>query len=196
MANPKFKIKHSISKKEWNKTHKDFKTIIDGVHYVMKLTDKGTALVPVKIEESVNEGISVFDERHFGKRGIIIMIDDNGKKVSAIFKDKKNADKFNRNNPSDIKKLLQLAKGKKFPQAIDESVNEAKDPEIITQLRDVLKNGYKTLKDPKSGKRMKVDTYSASAIVGVYDKLNPSNQEKFVKQGLLGMQSLAFKFIK
>jgi hypothetical protein len=265
MANPKFKIKHSISKKEWNKTHKDFKTIIDGVHYVMKLTDKGTALVPVKIEESVNEGISVFDERHFGKRGIIIMIDDNGKKVSAIFKDKKNADKFNRNNPSDIKKLLQLAKGKKFPQAIDESVNEnnisnlmkimqnkydrqgyslkqlhdevinylgkkdgglvfqqfikknksnkkvqdefnktsfsesvneAKDPEIITQLRDVLKNGYKTLKDPKSGKRMKVDTYSASAIVGVYDKLNPSNKEKFVKQGLLGMQSLAFKFIK
>jgi hypothetical protein len=196
MAKPKFKIKHSISKKEWNKTHKDFKSIIDGVHYVMKLTDKGTALVPVKIEESVNEGISVFDERHFGKRGIIIMIDDNGKKVSAIFKDKKNADKFNRNNPSDIKKLLQLAKGKKFPQAIDEEVNESKDPEIITQLRDVLKNGYKTLKDPKSGKRMKVDTYSASAIVGVYDKLNPSNKEKFVKQGLLGMQSLAFKFIK
>jgi len=26
------------------------------------------------------------------------MIDDNGKKVSAIFKDKKNADKFNRNS--------------------------------------------------------------------------------------------------
>ena len=42
------------------------------------------------------------------------MIDDNGKKVSAIFKDKKNADKFNRNNPSDIKKLLQLAKAKSF----------------------------------------------------------------------------------
>jgi len=53
------------------------------------------------------------------------MIDDNGKKVSAIFKDKKNADKFNRNNPSDIKKLLQLAKKTKFPKAIDESVNEA-----------------------------------------------------------------------
>jgi hypothetical protein len=78
----------------------------------------------------------------------------------------------------------------------NESVNEGKEPEIITQLRDVVKNGYKTLKDPKSGKRMKVDTYSASAIVGVYDKLNPSNKEKFVKQGLLGMQSLAFKLIK
>ena len=72
--------------------------------------------------ESVNEGISVSDERHFGKKGIIIMIDDNGKKVSAIFKDKKNADKFNRNNPSDIKKLLDLAKKTKYPNAIDESV--------------------------------------------------------------------------
>mgnify|MGYP001162885898 FL=1 len=75
-------------------------------------------------EQFVNEGISVSDERHFGKKGIIIMIDDNGKKVSAIFKDKKNADKFNRNNPSDIKKLLDLAKKTKYPKAIDESVNE------------------------------------------------------------------------
>ena len=52
------------------------------------------------------------------------MIDDNGKKESAIFKDKKNAKEFNRNKPSDIKKLLQLAKKTKFPKAIDESVNE------------------------------------------------------------------------
>jgi len=77
-----------------------------------------------------------------------------------------------------------------------ESVNEGNEPEIITQLRDVLKSGYKSIKDPKSGKKMKVDTFSASAIVGVYDKLNSSNQEKFVKQGLLGMQSLAFKVLK
>ena len=75
---------------------------------------------------SVNEGISVFDERHFGKKGIIIMIDDNGKKVSAIFKDKKNADKYNRNNPSDIQALLKIAKTKPFGKAIDESVNEGK----------------------------------------------------------------------
>ena len=74
-------------------------------------------------------------------------------------------------------------------------LNEGVEPEIITQLRDVLKSGYKSIKDPKSGKKMKVDTFSASAIVGVYDKLNPSNQEKFVKQGLLGMQSLAFKVL-
>ena len=90
--------------------------------------------------ESVNEGISVFDERHFGKKGIIIMIDDNGKKVSAIFKDKKNADKFNRNKPSDIKKLLQLAKKTKYPKAIDESVNEGYGPFIKAKnLNDIIK---------------------------------------------------------
>ena len=50
-----FKITNTISKKEWAKTHKDYKSVIDGVPYVMKLTDKGTALVPVKIVESVNE---------------------------------------------------------------------------------------------------------------------------------------------
>ena len=82
--------------------------------------------ITVPEEDTVAEKVSVFDERPIGKKGIIIMIDDGGKKVSAIFKDKKNADKFNRNNPSDIKKLLQLAKGKKFPQTIDESINEVR----------------------------------------------------------------------
>ena len=76
------------------------------------------------MHESVNEGISVFDERHFGKKGIIIMIDDNGKKVSAIFKNKKNADKYNRNKSSDLQALLKLAKNTPYPKAIDESVNE------------------------------------------------------------------------
>ena len=48
------------------------------------------------------------------------MIRDGNKLISAIFKDKKNADKFNRNNPSDVKKLYQLAKKTKFPKTIDE----------------------------------------------------------------------------
>ena len=74
--------------------------------------------------ESVNEGLSVTDERHFGKKGIIIMIDDNGKKVSAIFKNKKNADKYNRNKSSDLQTLLKLAKNTPYPKAIDESVDE------------------------------------------------------------------------
>tara|TARA_B100001057_G_scaffold355847_1_gene357881 strand:+ start:156 stop:2126 length:1971 start_codon:yes stop_codon:yes gene_type:complete len=73
------------------------------------------------IDESVNEVLSVTAERHFGKKGIIIMIDDNGKKVSAIFKNKKNADKYNRNKSSDLKALLDLAKKTPYPKAIDEA---------------------------------------------------------------------------
>ena len=69
--------------------------------------------------ESVNE-VKVETERYFGKKGIIIMIRDGNKLISAIFKDKKNADKFNRNKPSDVKKLYQLAKKTKFPKTIDE----------------------------------------------------------------------------
>ena len=53
----KFKIKHTITKKEWNKKHKDFKSMIDGVPYIMMYDDKtGTHLVPVKIvDESIEE---------------------------------------------------------------------------------------------------------------------------------------------
>ena len=90
--------------------------------------------------ESVNEGISVSDERHFGKKGIIIMIDDNGKKVSAIFKNKKNADKYNRNKSSDVQALLKLAKNTPYPKAIDESVNEGKHDVILDKLADMVKN--------------------------------------------------------
>jgi|TARA_R100000501_G_C2628714_1_gene123036 hypothetical protein len=52
----KIKPKLKITKKEWNKTHKDYKSIINGVHYVMKLTDKGTALVPVGVYKTMTGG--------------------------------------------------------------------------------------------------------------------------------------------
>ena len=78
----------------------------------------------------------------------------------------------------------------------DKSVNESNEPEIITQLRDVMKSGYKNIKDPKSGKNMKVDSFSASAIVKVYDALNDTNKQKFSSLGLIGMQNVAFKMIK
>ena len=126
--------------------------------------------------ESVNERISVSDERHFGKKGIIIMIDDNGKKVSAIFKDKKNAKGFNRNKPADIKKLLQLAKKTKFPKAIDESVNEKVIK--VSKKDDIPGNPMKM----KGEEKIKKLTYSGSVGMdkpGSYEikgnKLNVNN---------------------
>ena len=150
------------------------------------------------VNESVNEGISVFDERHFGKKGIIIMIDDNGKKVSAIFKNKKNADKYNRNKSSDLQTLLKLAKNTTYPKAIDESVNEAKEPEVITQLRKIVKDKQNDLiKDTKSGKKVRVDMGSANLMVQVYDALKKqSNKDKFVKSGIVMMGHTAYKLMK
>ena len=122
-------------------------------------------------EETIEEKISVFDERHFGKKGIIIMIDDNGNKVSAIFKDKKNADKFNRNNPSDIKKLLQLAKAKKFPQTIDESVNEVSDSEIKKSIKKKERGGPYTIIVRHGNMSKKVVDHSPKSYEKVEDAI-------------------------
>ena len=46
------KIYKTISKKEWDKTPKDYKSVIDGVHYKMFFDPKmGTILAPVEIKE-------------------------------------------------------------------------------------------------------------------------------------------------
>ena len=83
-------------------------------------------------------------------------------------------------------------------QDIRESVNEEKEPQIISQLRDIVKNKqHQSLKDPKSGKKMKVDLYSANLITQVYDAIkSQSTKEKFLSGGLLGMQNMAFKVTK
>jgi len=155
------KSKYTISYHDGKKKHKDgsdffdiqiFRNKKDLAKFVNSLHKGGYVY---GFGESVNEWdsksikaygkafakASVSDERHFGKKGIIIMIDDNGKKVSAIFKDKKNANKFNRNKPADIKKLLQLAKKTKYPKAIDELVPQGYNPmvEDKKQIKDLVK---------------------------------------------------------
>ena len=86
---------------------------------------------------------------------------------------------------------------KKFKQFLNEGIESVdKEHEIITQIRDVLENGYTKIKDPKTGKKMNMDSYSASAITQVYDAIkNPETKEKFVNSGLVGMTNIAFKMI-
>lgn len=38
-----------ITKSEWKKLHRDYKTIIDGQRYILKLINGGTCLVPVQV---------------------------------------------------------------------------------------------------------------------------------------------------
>ena len=92
----------------------------------------------------------------------------------------------------DNNKLQKVIKAK-----IKESVNEAVEPEVITQIKTIAKNHqHDVVIDPKSGKKMKVDAFSASAIATVYDALSSSSKEKFLASGLLGMQQMAMKLLK
>lgn len=78
------------------------------------------------------------------------------------------------------------------------TLKENTEPSIISQLKDIVKNNQsKVLVDPKSGKKMRVDLFSASAMTQVYDGLKQqSNKDKFVGSGLIGMQSIAMKLLK
>ena len=79
-----------------------------------------------------------------------------------------------------------------------ESVNEAKEPDVITQLRDIVKRkSSKKIKDPKSKKTMRVDMFTASAITQVYDAVKKtSHKSKFESLPLDKMAQLSFKMIK
>ena len=83
------------------------------------------------------------------------------------------------------------------PTNKNESVNEGTEPEVITQIKTIAKNHqHDVIVDPKSGKKMRVDAFSASAIATVYDALSSSSKEKFLASGLLGMQQMAMKLLK
>ena len=148
----KFKIKHTITKKEWNKKHKDFKSMIDGVPYIMMYDDKtGTHLVPVKIvDESVNEAkrgeFEVGDFVHFksaNKTGLVRGI--KGDKVTILT--------MKGNYTGDIKDIKVLHQ---------DNVNEGSFSEIdimakaARNFNDFVKEFYKDFKDfPKDKDTLK-----------------------------------------
>ena len=88
--------------------------------------------------------------------------------------------------------------GSGIDTTIDIMGEASSEPQIISQLRDIVKNKQnQSLKDPKSGKKMRVDLYSANIITQVYDAIkSQSTKEKFLSGGLLGMQNMAFKVTK
>ena len=108
----------------------------------------------------------------------------------------------------DKKKALQLMKlykkywvefssRAKSANPLKENINEAKDPDVIAKIRDVVKNKQnKVIKDPVTKRNMRMDGFSASAIIQVYDAINTTNKKKFAKLPILKMQSIAFKFVK
>ncbi len=60
----------------------------------------------------------------------------------------------------------------------------------IENFRDVLENGYKKIDGHT------VDSFTASAVVGVYDKLSAANQEKFIAMPILKVVDITWKLLK
>jgi hypothetical protein len=181
-----------VTKDEYIKLYKDLLAKQSSVVKALKNADPASRMVGGAAaraahrdmkSESINEGPSTEEKR------IAMLAVRKQAKYRSVSLEQAIQDQINA-----LEELKRDAKRGK----LGESVNEASsEPQIITQLRDVVKNGYKTLKDPKTGKKMKVDSYSASAITQVYDAIkNPSTKDKFVKSGLLGMQSVSFKAIR
>jgi hypothetical protein len=79
---------------------------------------------------------------------------------------------------------------------IDESINEATEPEVISQLRNIVKTKqYQDVKDPSSGKKMKVDMQTANTVLKIYDGLSNVNKQSMVKMGLPKMIDVSNKII-
>jgi hypothetical protein len=77
-----------------------------------------------------------------------------------------------------------------------ESVNEATEPEVISQLKDIVKNQqYQSIKDPKTGKKVKVDMQTANTVLKIYDGLSNVNKQTMVKMGLPKMIDVSNKII-
>ena len=86
---------------------------------------------------------------------------------------------------------------RRFKNIKESVVNEAKEPEVITQLRKIVKDSQNDLiKDTKSGKKVRVDMNSADLMVQVYDALKKqSNKDKFVKSGIAMMGHTSYKLM-
>jgi hypothetical protein len=79
---------------------------------------------------------------------------------------------------------------------VKESVNESTEPEVISQLKDIVKNKqYKMIKDPKTGKSLGVDMQTANAVLQIYNGLSNVNKDNMVKMGLPKMIEVSFKII-
>jgi hypothetical protein len=190
----KFKVGQTVKFKAGGRMQTDKISNVDGIYLYLK----GGGSIPYQsvLDESVKLNESKITKTYNFKNVSLTRFDEiDASFIRAGIKSNPDFNKKSITVSGDKNKIDKIVK---FYKGIEESMLEStEEPKIITQLRDVMKSGYKKLKDPKTGRTMTVDSYSASAIVKVYDALkDPKNKEKFSSAGLLGMQNMAFKLIK
>jgi len=141
------------------------------------------------LKESVNEAKTY-------KKGDKLKIKlPNGKKFDVVF------DSYSRTKGVALGKFKDRSgeydiKPFNLNTVVESVLNEASEPEIISQLKDIVKNQqYQSVKDPKSGKKMKVDMQTANAVLQIYNGLSNVNKDNMVKMGLPKMIEVAWKII-
>jgi len=70
------------------------------------------------------------------------------------------------------------------------------EPEIIQQLRELLKENQKEIKDPKNSELILMNSYSAACIITVYDKISKSAKAKLLKLPLNEIMNCTSKCFK
>ena len=85
-----------------------------------------------------------------------------------------------------------------YTSSLSENVitERTEEPTVITDLRWIVKNSQnKKVTDPSTGKKVRVDLFTASAIITVYDAINPANKKKFITTPIGKMSQIAFKLL-
>ena len=217
-----------ISKKNFRKVHKDYKNSTKGKERMLILDPKtqGSISVPVKFTEEVelNEGGDqiwfkgigmTFDEFSLifatmyvpGSRVLPTEVAPDNSKYGSLLK------KLSRKDQKWVVSLLKdyMKRGgvvhkdvvKNFVLKEEVELDEAAPmyPPTIKNLRMIVKDKQNQVFMFKVGKA-RVDTFTASAIVAVYDGLKKSEHKKKLedmiktKEGFLKTQSFAMKMVK
>ena len=190
-----------ISKKNFSKVHKDYKNSTKGKERMLINDPKtnGTISVPVQFEEvEIEEGTGLqmkmaFDDAKIKVKGV------KGGKLVIAKKDKKKA--------TDVLSKS-LKKGSNVNKVIDKMIvfedvelaeKEAAYPATVDTLRKIVKDKQNQIVMFKSG-QARVDLFTASAMVKVYDALKPALKKTFEKMitdkgGFMKTQAFAMKMI-
>ena len=191
-----------ISKKNFSKVHKDYKNSTKGKERMLINDPKtnGTISVPVQFEEvEIEEGTGLqmkmaFDDAKIKVKGV------KGGKLVIAKKDKKKA--------TDVLSKS-LKKGSNVNKVIDKMIvfedvelaeKEAAYPATVDTLRKIVKDKQNQIVMFKSG-QARVDLFTASAMVQVYDALKkPAMKKTFEKMiadkgGFMKTQAFAMKMV-
>ena len=127
----------SVTKKEWDKAHKDYKTEINGQKYMMEYDDSrdATILVPVEVTESYDS----LDEAQ--SVDIMYVLKD----IKEFNRSKKSPSDMNSLIASVLKNLGYASTDSNYEKASDHLLASADEDDNIPEDKDLVKELYKIL---------------------------------------------------